>query len=317
MAEGVDYSFDKPGPAALQAAGKTFACLYVSDSASGKNMTPAEVRALHAAGIAVVAVYQTSRGFMIGSAADGRHAATAGLALARSCGMPADRPLYFALDTEPALLSSADWSRVRAFCDGAAAVLGRGRVGVYGGLDAIERLVPDAAPWGWQTRAWSVRDGAVVWSPKAHIQQYDLGPSGLGFAAFGGTVDLDRSTRSDFGQWPEEDLLPALTDAEQRELLQLLRRLEQRSVATFEDISGEGRLREAVFAARAMVGGEGDEQIASATAAGRDARANFKTLVQGALLDGLREPSPERPDRGDLREPFKALLREVLDEMDG
>ena len=315
MAEGVDYSFDKAGAAALRAAGKKFACLYTSDSASGKNMTPAEVRTLHANGIAVVTAYQTSHGFMISSAADGRHAATAGLALATSCGMPADRPIFFALDTEPATLSTADWNRVVAFCDGAAAVLGRHRVGVYGGLDAIERLVPDTAPWGWQTRAWSVRNGRVVWSSKAHIQQYDLGPSGLGFAAFGGTVDLDRSTRSDFGQWPEEDLLPALTDAEQRELLRLLRTLEVRSVATFEDISGNGRLREAVFAARALVGSEGDEEITDPVDAGLDARANYKTLVQGALLDGLRERTPERPDRGDLREPFKALIREVLEEM--
>jgi hypothetical protein len=316
MAEGVDYSFDKPSPAQLRAAGKTFACLYVSDSASGKNMTPGEVRDLHANGIAVVAVYQTSRGFMISGFADGRHAATAGIALATSCGMPAGRPLYFALDTEPASLSAADWLRVRAFCDGAAAAIGRDRVGVYGGVDAIERLVPDAARWGWQTRAWSVRNGVVQWSPRAGIRQFDLGPGGQGFAAFGGTVDLDRSITTDFGQWPhEEDLLPALTDDQQRELLQLLRKLDARSIATFEDISGDGRLREAVFAARAMVGSEGDEEITNAVAAGRDARANFKTLIQGALVDGLREPSPERPDRGDLREPFKALLREVLEEM--
>ena len=309
MAEGVDYSFDKPSPAALRVAGKTFACCYVSNGPSGKNMTPAHVRDLHANGLSVVTVYQTSRGFMISSAAAGRAAANDGFAMASACGMPADRPIYFALDVEPATLSSADWNRVRAFCDGAAAALGRNRVGVYGGLDAIERLVPDSAPWGWQTRAWSVRDGQVVWSPKAHIRQYDLGPTGQGFPAFGGTVDLDRSTRSDFGQWPEEDLLPALNDAEQRELLRLLRTM-------FEDVSGDGRLREAVFASRALVGGEANEEITNPVEAGRDARSNFKSLVQGALLDGLRPSSPDRPDRGDLREPFKELIREVLEEND-
>lgn len=307
MAEGVDYSFDKPSPAALRAAGKTFACTYVSNGPSGKNMTPTEVRALHAHGISVVTCYQTTRGFMISTAADGRRAATAGSAMASACGMPADRPIYFALDTDPAGLSATDWNRVRAFCDGAAAVLGRRRVGVYGGLDAIERLVPGVAPWGWQTRAWSARGGRVVWSPRAHILQYDLGPSGLGFRAFGGTVDLDRSTRSDFGQWPEEDLLPALNDAEQRELLRLLRTM-------FQDVSGDGRLREAVFASRALVGSEPDVKITNAHAAGRDARSNLKTLVQGAVLDGLRERTPDRPDRGDLRETFKEIIREVLEE---
>jgi hypothetical protein len=195
-------------------------------------------------------------------------------------------------------------------------VLGRERVGVYGGVDAIERLVPDSARWGWQTRAWSVRNGVVQWSPKAHIRQFDLGPGGQGFAAFGGFVDLDRSTTTDFGQWPEEDILPALSDAEQRELLRLLRTLNERSIDTFKDISGDGRLREAVFAARALVGVEGNEEIIDPDAAAREARANFKTLVQGAIVDGLREPSPEHRDRGDLREPFKELIREVLAEPD-
>jgi glycoside hydrolase-like protein len=317
MAEGVDYSFDKADPAQLQAAGKTFVVRYVSDSSSSKNLTRAEVQNLQAHGLAVVVAYQTSRGFMISGADEGRHAATAGLAMATACGMPAGRPIYFALDTDPAGLSNADWLRVQAFCDGAAAVLGRDRVGVYGGVGAMERLLPGSARWGWQTRAWSVNDGVVQWSSKAHIRQFDLGPTGLGFAAFGGTIDLDRSITTDFGQWPfEEDILPALSDAEQRELLQLLRKLDARSVETFKDISGDGRLREAVFAARALVGAEGNEEIDNAVAAGVDARANFKTLVQGAIVDGLREASPDHPDRGDLRGPFKDLLREVIDEMD-
>jgi hypothetical protein len=318
MAEGVDYSFDKADPARLQAAGKTFAVRYVSDSASAKNLTREEVDGLHSHGISVVTAYQTSHGFMISGADEGRHAATAGLAMATAAGMPGGRPIYFALDTDPSELSDADWLRVQAFCDGAAAVLGRDRVGVYGGVAAIERLLPGSARWGWQTRAWSVSGGQVQWSAKAHIRQFDLGSTGLGFAAFGGTVDLDRSTTADFGQWPfQEDFLPALSDAEQRELLQLLRKLDARSVETFKDISGEGRLREAVFAARALVGAEGDEEIVNAVEAGRDARANFKTLVQGAIVDGLREASPDHPDRGDLRGPIKDILREVIAESEG
>jgi hypothetical protein len=107
--------------------------------------------------------------------------------------------------------------------------------------------------------------------------------------------------------------VPALTNDEQRELLRLLRKLEQRSAATFDDISGDGRLREAVIATRALVGASGEE-ITDAASAGREARAFFKTLLQGALVDGMRAPTPTNPDRGELREPFKALLREVLAE---
>lgn len=47
---------------------------------------------------------------------------------------------------------------------------------------------------------------------------------------------------------------------------------------------------------------------------GGPSRQHLKTLVQGALLDGIRKRSDTHPDRGDLREPFKELLREVLAE---
>lgn len=110
--------------------------------------------------------------------------------------------------------------------------------------------------------------------------------------------------------------MPALTNDEQRELLRLLRKLEQRSAATFDDISGDGRLREAVIGVRALTGAGagGDVQITDPTSARREARAFFKSLLQGALVDGLRAPVPGSNDRGELREPFKALLREVLAE---
>jgi N-acetylmuramoyl-L-alanine amidase len=44
-------------------------------------------------------------------------------------------------------------------------------------------------------------------------------------------------------------------------------------------------------------------------------RANAKTLVQGALLDGLRKSEVAGDDRGGLREPFKELLKEALHEL--
>jgi hypothetical protein len=48
-----------------------------------------------------------------------------------------------------------------------------------------------------------------------------------------------------------------------------------------------------------------------------ESRKLIKGIAQGAILDGLREPDDAHADRGVLREPFKALLREVLAEREG
>lgn len=198
MTEGVDYSFARPSPSGLRAAGKRFAVRYVGTPTSGKSLDQTEVRALRAAGVDVVAVYQTTANFMLTD--DGAVAARRAHDHAVACGMPPDRPIYFALDTDPNGLTPSGWAGVFHFLDGAASVLGRRRVGVYAGFSGIERLCPAAAPWGWQTYAWS----GGRWSPKAQLQQYR---NGVPLA--GGTVDLCRSEAADYGQWgvsaPGED----------------------------------------------------------------------------------------------------------------
>lgn len=196
MAEGVDYSYDRPSPGGLATAGKRFAVRYVGTPSSGKSLDRAEVNALAGAGIDVVATYETSAGFML--TADGAVAARRALDHAMACGMPRGRPIYFALDVDPEPLTDAQWRVIEGFLDDAARVIGRNAVGVYGGFRAIERLVPDKARWGWQTYAWSRRR----WSTKAHLTQYQNG-----VALAGGTVDLCASKTTDYGQWgrTEED----------------------------------------------------------------------------------------------------------------
>jgi hypothetical protein len=79
-----------------------------------------------------------------------------------------------------------------------------------------------------------------------------------------------------------DDFMSALSDAEQRELL-----------AKVRAIAGEDPVE--------------DSDIASGTV-----RANFKTLIQGSVLDGLRERDDDHPDRGALRPVFLDLIREAL-----
>ncbi len=55
------------------------------------------------------------------------------------------------------------WKGVFAYLDGAAAVLGRDNVGIYGGRLAIDKaLGAGKARWGWQTS--SCRSAAARWT---------------------------------------------------------------------------------------------------------------------------------------------------------
>jgi hypothetical protein len=209
IAQGCDYSFSRPDPACLHASGIRFAVRYTSIGQSAKNMTSEEVRALVAAGIAVVTVFEETAGHMLGGHAAGVAAARASVELAEQCGMPDGRPHYYALDVDPNHLSVQQWRAVMDYLDGAASVHGKAATGVYAGFRGIEELVPAWAPWGWQTFAWS--DGR--WSAKAVLQQYRNGVTRCG-----GQIDLDQALAADYGQWglKEEDV--PLTDEDIRKV---------------------------------------------------------------------------------------------------
>jgi Domain of unknown function (DUF1906) len=192
---GCDYSFARPDPACLARNGIRFAVRYTSIGPSGKNLSPAEAGRLIAAGLQVVVVFEEAAGHMLLGRAAGAEAASASWALAHACGMPDDRPHYFALDVDPRGFTAGQWAAVEAYLDGAAGLLGRERVGVYGAYAAIERLCQRFAPWGWQTYAWSA--GRV--SGKAHLYQYQNGQQ-----LCGGTVDLTRALADDYGGWPTQ-----------------------------------------------------------------------------------------------------------------
>lgn len=191
MTEGVDYSFARPGGAALRAAGKSFAVRYVPyQGDGGKGLKSDELADLQANGIAVALVWETTAGRMLDGYGAGVTDGTVALASAALLGFPKDRPIYFACDTD----TTADQlTSVRNYLDGAASVLGRARVGIYGEYDVIDHcLGTGAATWFWQTAAWS---GGRL-HPTAHLYQY-LNDQTINGAA----VDLCRSLKADFGQW--------------------------------------------------------------------------------------------------------------------
>jgi hypothetical protein len=185
---GVDYAWSHPGGAALQKAGKKFACRYLSADAS-KNLTRTEADDLAAHGIWSVVVWETSANRALGGRSAGASDAQRAAAQAKAAGMPDGRPIYFAVDFDA---TQTQQILIDAYLDGAASVIGRDRVGIYGGYYPVKRaLDAGKAKWAWQTIAWS----GGQWDPRAVIRQ------GAQMSINGVSCDLNTATADDFGQW--------------------------------------------------------------------------------------------------------------------
>lgn len=194
--EGVDYSYSRPSAAALKAADKKFAVRYITPPGAGnKGLSQSEFDALRAAGLYVVAVWEGGAGDMKNGKNQGVADAKAALAGLKSInGLNDYLPIYFACDWDA---TPGDQAAINDYLDGAASVISRERVGIYGGYYPVKRA-RDAgrAAWLWQTYAWSggnVLDGI-------HIYQYKNGVM-LG----GVSVDLNRALNSEYGQHPVND----------------------------------------------------------------------------------------------------------------
>jgi hypothetical protein len=201
---GIDYAWGRPGVTALRKAGVKFVCRYLSHDTSGKNLTRAEAEALSNAGVWIVVVWESGASRALKGRAAGASDAAAAAKQAKDCGMPGDRPIYFAVDFDA---TSGQQAAINAYLDGAASVLGRERVGLYGGYGPVKRALDGRhASWAWQTYAWS----RGLWDGRAQLQQYsnDHTINGVG-------LDYDRAVKDDYGQWrvgvspKEADMDPA------------------------------------------------------------------------------------------------------------
>jgi len=194
--EGVDY-VSGPSPAALKRAGKDFVCRYVSTPGNPKNITKTEVKFLQKANIDIVIVFETTAARSLAGYSAGVYDATSALEQAKAAGGPADSAIYFAVDFDA---TEDEQLVINRYLLGAAHVLGKNKVGVYGGIWVVKRaLEAGICKYGWQTYAWS---GGRLYE-KAHIYQYK---NGVYIA--GANCDLDRAYRADFGQWYYEPPKP-------------------------------------------------------------------------------------------------------------
>jgi hypothetical protein len=197
--EGVDYAFaPHPSIAALKAAKKKFVVRYIGSkdytkSRSDKWLSRAEYASLRANGIEVAVVFETTAK----RAESGKSAGATDAKIAKTeiayLGLPADIPVYFAVDYDDTV-----GPNIRGYFDGIKTVLPKSRIGAYGGYKILKVLFDEGrVTYGWQTYAWSYNQakGATDWDKRAQLQQYANGKS-LG----GATVDYTRATVANYGQ---------------------------------------------------------------------------------------------------------------------
>ncbi len=199
--QGCDYAFSHPSETGLYAAGMRFAIRYVGPGTDDKQLHSDERDRIWAAGMSIGLVAEGTASGALGGFPTGQAHASSAWSAAQALGAPNTIPIYFAVDFD---VTAAQWSTVASYLDGAASVIGVHRVGIYGGLRAVQWAARDqVAFWFWQTYAWS----GGLWYSGNHLEQYQNNVT-----VAGGQVDLCRSKAINFGQW-EGDMALTPEDA--------------------------------------------------------------------------------------------------------
>jgi Domain of unknown function (DUF1906) len=194
---GVDYSFARPSPSSIRAAGFTFVARYLSNEPA-KNLSASEASELEAAGLTIVCNWEDSATNALSGYSQGVADARTAAAQALSVGQPATRPIYFSVDFDA---NSSQIGTIESYFEGVASVIGLSRTGVYGGYYVVNSLFnAGKVQWGWQTYAWSYGS----WDSRAQFRQIENGIDG-------DQEDEDEAVVGDFGQWPIAPPPPAPT----------------------------------------------------------------------------------------------------------
>lgn len=194
MKRAIDYAYGwtPQATARFKAHGVEVVLRYVGIPTAGKCIGKTELAALHAAGLGLGFIYESTAQWMLGGREAGANAAYRSRSYIRERGGP----------REPFVWLAADWdvqpSQVGAVLDclhGAVSVLGPGHVGIYGGLRvctaALDRR---AVAKAWQTVAWSHGQ----WERRAVLRQV----LGQQWGDLGLSYDTDQMVADNVGQWP-------------------------------------------------------------------------------------------------------------------
>jgi len=189
----LDEAWSRVDPVKARAAGYSGVIGYVSEDATGKNITLAEIAAAHASGMDVGFVYEFANNAAHEGAMRGQRDGQIALIHARDLGIPAGVALYCAVDFDA---QPADMPAVLAYARHfqSTVSLGGYRSGVYGSY-AVCLMLHNNGYNGflWQTYAWS----HGLWSVGLSVRQLKNGIS-----VAGANVDQDQTQVADWGQWP-------------------------------------------------------------------------------------------------------------------
>jgi hypothetical protein len=144
---GCDYSMARPGGAAIAAAGYRFVLRYLSYQPE-KNISPPELADLHSHGLYVGFVWETTGTSILGGAGTGAVEGAAARSILEECGVPADVPIFVALDEDDRGVFGWQGS-IREYLVAFAHASGHMAI-PYGSNRVI-----DFFESGWQTEAWS------------------------------------------------------------------------------------------------------------------------------------------------------------------
>ncbi|KAA0023323.1 DUF1906 domain-containing protein [Antrihabitans cavernicola] len=193
MRLGLDYAARRPGGTAIRAAGYDFAVRYLSDggpSLPGKLLTSSEADDLRVNGISIVSNWETTADRMLDGYGAGLYDAEQALSQVLACGGRIDRPIYFSADFDA---TPAQQVPIDNYLRGAAAVLGVGNVGIYGGYWPVHRALNNGtATWSWQTDAWSGTNVETGRNLHQFARTVRVG---------GVDCDVNEALTEDFGQW--------------------------------------------------------------------------------------------------------------------
>jgi Domain of unknown function (DUF1906)/D-alanyl-D-alanine carboxypeptidase len=193
-----DFSYDRPTPAQIRAAGRVGVIRYVASGRPAVSADRAEVNSYRAAGLTFVGVWEHGAGRALGGWEAGLTDAADAAAYTAGLGTGPTDVVYFAVDVD---VTAAQMPAVAEYITGCAAVIGWYRVGAYGEYDVMAWLREHTAcRWYWQTAAWS--GGRLA--PFAQLYQYLNGQTLNGLA-----VDYDRATAAHYGQWGDDMQTPA------------------------------------------------------------------------------------------------------------
>lgn len=191
-AAGIDYSYGRPGGAAIREAGFSFAMRYLGPPSDPRCITPEERDDLHGSGVAIGLIWETAANRALSGFAGGRDDARAALDWMVVLGAPEHVACYMTcdFDTDPSNIDT-----VVDYVHGAASVMGYARTGIYGEYEVIAQVsLEDACRYLWQCRAWS--GSPVRLHPERHL--YQPFPGGT---VNGALVDYDAAYGPDQGLW--------------------------------------------------------------------------------------------------------------------